>query len=414
MFKRYFFLLLALFIGLRVIYMYTQSRDWVHAGWEHDSLSDNYLATGTMQMSYFGGPLFPSAGEAPGVAFVLIGLKKYFKDHYFLAMSVVHLVVATCTFWLFVHFAFQLLPEKAATWAAALFIVDINLFSVTRWVNETLYTEFFFVLCVYAFWLMWRSPSTRHALLLGISLGFAALFRPTFLLVCALMLGVLFVEHIRSKTVTLKSIALVLVCVGVVLAPWAYRNYRTFHKFIPVAQYLGINLWNGWAPDSGGSMYRLNGDPVVMEPWLLEKAKAATSETELDQLLISAAIGYAKENPLRWVKQRFYAFAFFWHEHTFWAPNSPFRTKKAQVLAIYNLILLFAFVMSIGPAWKAGPFMRMMLGLMFVHSMIYTFIHADIGNRYRLQIEPLLLLVLGVGCEYWASRFRKSDSPVPT
>ncbi len=54
-----------------------------------------------MQMSYFGGPLMPTAGEAPGVSFVLILLKTHFHDHYFLAMSLVHLIVTTVTFWIF-------------------------------------------------------------------------------------------------------------------------------------------------------------------------------------------------------------------------------------------------------------------------------------------------------------------------
>ncbi len=198
-----------------------------------------------------------------------------------------------------------------------------------------------------------------------------------------------------------KTIAAMVACFVLVLSPWTIRNYVVFRKFIPVAQYLGINLWNGWAPEAGGSEYQLNGDPVVMEPGLLQKARAVRNETELNDILTKAAIGYAKENPVRWMRQRCFAFLFFWHEHTFWAPHSPFRTRKSQILAIYNLGLLALFILSIGPAWKQGEFLRLLLILMFVHSMIYTFVHADIGNRYRMQIEPLILLIFSVGLAGW-------------
>ena len=151
----------------------------------------------------------------------------------------------------------------------------------------------------------------------------------------------------------------------------------------------------GWNPQAGGSEYQLNGDPMEKDPALLKRLEACGTETEINSILTHEAIGYVRAHPLRWLYQRLYSFLFFWHEHTFWAPHSPFRTRKARILGWLNLLFVLLFFVSVPTAWKDGGFLRTVLMFLFFNCLIYTMTHADIGNRFRVQIDPLMLMIVG-------------------
>jgi hypothetical protein len=39
----------------------------------------------------------------------------------------------------------------------------------------------------------------------------------------------------------------------VVIAPWTARNYAVFHRLIPVANVVGLDLFKGFNPEANGS-----------------------------------------------------------------------------------------------------------------------------------------------------------------
>ena len=212
----------------------------------------------------------------------------------------------------------------------------------------------------------------------------------------------------------LQIIAAIIVCLG---APFAFlTGTRGAVGGLAVAISIGIVYWAvaallesmgtvgllppvlaGWAPDAGGSEYAIGGKPLQMEPALEREVRAATSEAEIDRIMTQASFRYARENPRRWVHQRIRSFVFFWHEHNFWAPYSPFRTPLWRIIGYLNLIFVgFFFYMVFYAVRGRGPIL-LILSILALHSLIYTMIHADIGSRYRYQIEPLMLVVIAYG-----------------
>lgn len=91
----------------------------------------------------------------------------------------------------------------------------------------------------------------RQGLGSGLLLGAGALVRPTGLLL-PLVLGVS--RAIRERAGSRAVIATVasLVAISLVIAPWTYRNYRAFGRFIPISLNSGSNLWMGNHPESDG------------------------------------------------------------------------------------------------------------------------------------------------------------------
>jgi len=395
----------SVFLITRIVYLLVQPHNWMNQGWEYEELANNLLRSGKFIYYYSWNPSLglPSAIEPPGLVIILVLAKKYFYAHLFGALATLHLGLAAISYWLFLKICSAILPARATRWAALLYIVDVNLCSPLRWVNETLYSLFFITLFLYLTLRIIEKPSPIRALGLGLSFGLGLYFRATFTAFLLFSLAWLwFIRHKEGKSrMPLSILATIGVSAALAISPWTYRNYKLFGRFIPVQQTMGLNLWQGWNPTSVGGLYQGNGDPMVMEPSLVKTLQACVSETEVDTALRESAYRYARENPTRWIKQRVGSFLFFWHEQTFWAPHSPFRTRQSFILGIANLFLIFFFVISIPAAWSAGGTLRVLLFMMAMQCAIYTLVHADIGNRYRIQIDPLILIVVAFGLSEW-------------
>lgn len=391
-------ILFGIFALTRLVYLLSQSRAWIGQGWEYEELANNFLKTGRYVYFYSWNPTreLPTAIEPPGLAFILVFIKKYFYNHTFLILASLHFGIALISFWLFLQICDSFLSSKATQLAGILYILDINLWSPLRWVNETLYSVFFITLMLYTTLNLIKKPSIRSGIALGISFGAALWFRSSFELYFLFFIGwLLYIRYREGQNrMSFAVIVSVVISCAAVISPWTLRNYQTFKTFILVQNTMGLNLWQGWNPTSVGALYQMDGTPMIMEPWLISKLQACASEPQINDTLKEAAFGYAGENPARWIKQRLLGFLFFWHEQTFWAPHSPFRTKQAFILGVANLFLLLFLLLSVPNAWRAGGTLRIILMLMAMQSAIYTLIHADIGNRYRIQIDPLILIVI--------------------
>jgi 4-amino-4-deoxy-L-arabinose transferase-like glycosyltransferase len=263
------------------------------------------------------------------------------------------------------------------------------------WVNETIYTMFFLLLSVHMTMLLVEQPTMKAAAGLGVAMGLGALFRSTLLPQFGLSAAWIIWSHLRDKRpLPLKHVATATVVFLLVLAPWTIRNYRVFGKIIPVSQNLGVNLWCGWNPHASGSECLMDGGRMLHEPALMKQLQAATSEPEIDRLYKQSAFDAASADPSRWLKQRLFSFLFFWHEHSFWAPKSPFHTLGWRLIGLLNLPFLALFFVGVAGVIRKNGLMRYVLLVMSGHCLIHTLIHAGIGSRFRYQIEPLMLIVI--------------------
>jgi len=394
-------LLFGIFLVSRVLYMFLSSKDWIYDQFEYGAISQHFLRTGRLLYTWCGKDM-PTAYFPPALIFLFSFFNKYCAAHLFLAFAIFNLLTACVGFFVFRKLSSRLLSERAALYALCLYVLDLNMFSVMRWANETFYTT----VLVSALWIalanVYAEKNKRNLTLLGISLGIGLWFREIFLVYCFFVL--LFLLARKSSW---KECLRVLLIAAVLIAPWTIRNYLVTGKFIPVCNQLGSNIWEGWNPDSVGAMFKWDGSPIFEEPALVAKLSAAKDEAEVQSTYTKYSIQCALDNPLRWVKQRVLGTFFFWSGQSLWAPKNHYHTRKNIIAGIYNLVLIGVFFLSLPLAWRYKPIFKGMIAFVFLHSSIYMAIHADVGNRYRIQIEPLILLMIAIALDHWSQSCRK-------
>lgn len=119
----------------------------------------------------------------------------------------------------------------------------------------------------------------------GVLLGGACYFRPTALLVPALLVAVSFTRGAPRARLALNG-AVVLAVMALVIAPWSVRNSLLFHRFVLISTNGGANTWMGNNPASFGQ---------YMELPSLENL----DEAERDAYLGREARRYILDHPLR-------------------------------------------------------------------------------------------------------------------
>ena len=386
-------------IFTRITYLLTQPRAWVLVDQEYGEFANRFIQSGqlTWQYNWMSHPI-PSAMLPPALIFLIVGLKTFFSNHYFAAWAVLQLIVAGATWAIFWTGCCRLLSAPAARLAGALFIFDVNLYSPMRWVNETPFSILFMSMIFFSLIERDRQPSFMKSIVIGASLGLGGLFHASFGIQMVIALGwMLWRSRFNGLGLTKGNAhALLMVSMWIlVLTPWTVRNFKIFHRVIPTDIHLGQGLWMGWNPNSWGGMYRIDGSPMGMyEPALIERLKKLQTEPAIDNELKRTSMQYAFENPMRWLRQRVFGFLFFCHEQTFWAPKSPFRTRKSFILGLYNLVLIFGFFACSVTAWRGDFRLRLMMMMMAALCLVHTLILADIGNRYRLPLESFLLITI--------------------
>jgi hypothetical protein len=195
----------------------------------------------------------------------------------------------------------------------------------------------------------------------------------------------------------------------VVLLPWTMRNALVFHRFIPVSQNLGLSLWYGNNLRATGSQVDDHGDDLLADGALRERILAAQSEVGIDQAYREAAFAFIREHPRRALWLRVRSFAYYWLDHNYWLdpPRFPvsWRIKGANI-ALVGLFILAAVVNC---RRRGTP--RLLLAAIAASCLTYTMIHADVGNRYRMQVEPLMLIFVAQLAVQTVGWLRRSPKP---
>ena len=188
------------------------------------------------------------------------------------------------------------------------------------------------LLIVFDLTLSTRRQTYALSVLVGVLAGIAALVRTEYLvLVGAIILGSL-ITHRQWKMTAVAAVA-----AFVVIAPWTARNYAVFHRLIPVANYVGNNLFKGYNPEANGSGKWVENNEVAER--LLGRELDAVPlnrnyENARDKVFYNAAIDYMKSHPLRsFVVLPMYRVALFWI-YDIYHTDYPSTAISAPVLAV--------------------------------------------------------------------------------
>jgi hypothetical protein len=203
-------------------------------------------------------------GDEPGYDYLAVRL---LDGHFFdwPARTPVYPLFLTACYWMFGHSFGAVLYAQAAVgasvipltfllarrftrpgWAllaAGLVAVHPALIGhVTRLYTEALYTPFQ-LLAVLSFLRALDTPTVARFATGGMLLAVTTLCRPT------IALFPLIVPFLLPRGLSLLRRASLWVCYTgamiIVIAPWSYHNYRTYHMFLPLSVTSGVVLWHG-------------------------------------------------------------------------------------------------------------------------------------------------------------------------
>ena len=355
----------------------------------------------TMAICHSGvGPLFdttfiyPTAFTPPFLIFVWMGL--------FLLFGVTKLALAMMTalnVLMGVGIVYYSIPVARALFGSEViaFLVGVAMalhpvfvFSVATYHAVNAYI--LLLLIMFELTLSTRRQTYALSVLIGVLAGIIALVRLEYLvLVGAIILGSLITHWQWKKTAVAAVVALV------VIAPWTARNYAVFHRLIPVANYVGHNLYLAYNPEANGSG-KWEEIAGVKERLLGHELGAVpldpNYENARDKVFYDAAIDYMKSHPLRsFVVLPIYRAALFWIYDAY----HPVTHQLLYQLQFWPLFVLsiVGLVMAARAGCFAQPDHRTVLVLFAFQTLVMT--SFTVFARYRMNVEPFLYAYAAAG-----------------
>ncbi|MFO0901443.1 MAG: glycosyltransferase family 39 protein [Pirellulales bacterium] len=343
-----------------------------------------------------GGPLFATAYRPPLYPLLLSAFVRH-EQVPPAAVATLHVFLALAAVACVYRLGCNLGLRRAAACAALGVAVDpILLHQSTLIMTETVAAFFTAFLLLLAERLA-RRRTVRYAAALGLTLGAAALCRPTFLPLVPCFAAACFAFQ-ASRWRRFGLAVVVLSAALLAVSPWALRNHRVFHRWIVTTTHGGYTLLLGNNPDfyahlvsaPRGEPWLLPSDDHLMQqcraahPELSARRAAATGpEQELldDQLAYECAREHIRARPDLFARACLYRAA------QFWSPL-PHATSKAES--------------------RAGRAARWSIGAWYV-ALYATLTIAAARHRLALVRWPWLSLALVALCfaaahvTYWSN-----------
>jgi 4-amino-4-deoxy-L-arabinose transferase-like glycosyltransferase len=336
-------------------------------------LARGLIENGVISGDFFQMPLYPA----------MIALSSFGWGQ--LAIDIVLSVVAV---WLVFAIAIELFADRVAALlaaAAAACYPPLIFFAVVG-LSETL-----FIAALLAAFLYWYRGQFAVAAVFAV---LAILTRPIFDVLAPVMIIVFALAvHRLSVLQTLKHLAVYAAIYCVMLLPWWFNNYRVFGSFVRLTPNLGWVLYAGNNPlntSGGGNMgvdYDLSAFAKISDPLARDRA------------LRDAALDYISRDPVKFVKMAGLKFVRMWR---LWPANegyASFRVILVSVLSFVPTLILAGFGLFAARArlLRLSPVLLFALGLTAINMVLVGTI------RYRLPIEPFLLILAGMGGSFLLS-----------
>ncbi|MDO8592372.1 MAG: glycosyltransferase family 39 protein [bacterium] len=324
----------------------------------------------------------------PLYEFTLAGSYKIFGYHYE-AVWILQALLHALTAWLLyltclLIFSANEKRKTIALLAAGIFAFYPDLIEISAMLmTETLYL-FFVCLLFYVFFYYFSRPDKwRLALALGLIFGLAVLARPPVLFLAPV---IIFLFWSKKKWLPL---ALCLIVLFLVFAPWTIRNYLTYGEIMPFGAAGNYNFWIGnWHGGDGEQ----NPQPFHAVFASTHATKEINSESmrQFKLFLREHPFEFLKLTALRVIKYFSIARPMGW-----WF----YQAGIGQLLFVFSSALasIILFIFSLGGAIKAFMLREEKLNYLLaltIFTPLIIFVTV-VETRYRFQIYPLLAIFAG-------------------
>lgn len=197
-------------------------------------------------------------------------------------------------------------------------------------------------------------------------------------------------------------LAVFLVGMGMVLAPWMVRNYQVFDAVVPVCTSGGLVLYSANHPGSNGLYSGLPDDVALETPEeMLAHSKASSARAKT----------FMREQPGAFLGLAWRKFLHTWGGEATFAELINYRGRHpARMEDGFSLAFYLGWTTLVG-AWGLGSFLawrrRCPLGAFELLAGVILLSNAAVymvfegGDRHHLPLVPLLVVI---GMERWAGR----------
>jgi 4-amino-4-deoxy-L-arabinose transferase-like glycosyltransferase len=234
--------------------------------------------------------------------------------------------------------------------------------------------------------------SPRLALWAGFGLlaGFAGLTEPSILLLVPFLLALAAWRLARAHKRWLLPGVVASLSLAAAISPWMIRNALVFHRFIPMRDSMGLEMWLGNNGDSQhwrtGSLHPNHNPAELAEYNAGELAYMDHQARQADTYIHAHPQWYA------WMcaRRALYLWTGYWSFSSSYLAGEPLDVANVPVASILTLLGLLGLFL----AWRRHPYEAIRYGgVLFLFPMMYYFSHPE---AYRMRpIDPLLVIL---GC----------------
>ena len=267
--------------------------------------------------------------------------------------------------------------------AAAACYPPLIFFSVVG-LSETL-----FIALVLASFLLWYRKQFTSAAIFAV---LAILTRPIFDLFAPLMIVVFaLVVHRLAWKQGLRHLAVYAVIYCILMMPWWLNNFEVYGTFVRLTPGAGIVLYAGNNPmnHSGGGNAGIDYDADAFQE--------IADPVQRDAIAKKVALAYIIEHPRHFFELAGLKFMRMWRP---WPANDGYKNLPTILIAVLSFVPVL--LLALGGVFltrqivrRIAPILLFWIGYAAVHMILPATI------RYRLPLEPFLLIFAGITLSYF-------------
>lgn len=411
--RKFYFYLFSVFVLLRLsLILFVDVVPHSDAGWYYKKAIELSQGLGYKKGSEF------TAFWPVGYPALLGGLF-YFFSASVLTGQLANLFFGCLSLYLIIKIAHHLTGSESITKLTAIIftLYPNNIAYSSLLLTETVFTALLLLAC----WIFIRKEDVLSGVLSGVVFGLATLIKSQTIVfpVALAFLSFLVVKSTRFKFVTLAKILAVYLALGVVLAPWAIRNYSVFDEFVLVSTNGGISMLAGNNPDMvpdyksdyamGVGLMKSVGHPYKPELEVSKDAKRMAQQ-------------WIKNNPDKFLALVPHKIWRLWAadgeaEWSYQATNAEYakhkiiyRTTRIINQIYYVLIIVFALMFPVFYIRKSMDNGNPWIWLGYLFAMIITAISIVFSgqSRYHYPVMPFLMINAAWVAIYLKERFAMS------
>ncbi len=243
----------------------------------------------------------------------------------------------------------------------------------------------------------------------GLLWGVALMATATLASLLPLLLGWLVYRARRESRPWLKMPATALAIAILCCVPWTIRNYAVFHSFVPLRSTLGLQLWVGNNPQA--------------KPIWLGDFHPIHDENEREKYIAAGEIAYMREkrdDAIRFMFTHPRKEAYLVSERFIevWSGGTPDpwqdflrdRSFRFRAVLIANILVAFAALLGIIELARRRSVYAFPLAIGPV-VFPWAYYLTVVMPRYRLPIDPAVLLLTAIAIGAFCQRFRRTQPP---